>query len=75
MEQHLLHGAVVHGEDTQTAVIIANDFIITFISSAIMNTILCSLSENTALCSKAGDGDLLLIAEPALLTKCADNRD
>ncbi len=50
MEQHLLQRAVVHWEDTQTAVIIVNDFvdfIPTIISSAIMNAILRSI-----LCSK-----------------------
>ncbi len=72
------HRAVVHSEATQTAVIITERFLrfqnCAIISSAIMNAILRSLSVNydlvylMLLYLKAGDGDLLLITEPALLT-------
>ncbi len=82
MEQHLLiHRAVVHREATQTVVIIAERFLRfqnrAIISSAIMNVILRSFSVNYGLIYyillylKAGDGDLLLITELALLTRCA----
>ncbi len=79
MEQHLLiHRAVVRREAMQTAVIIGERFLrfqnCVIISSAIMNMILRRFSVNYGLVYlmllylKVGDGDLLLITEPALLT-------
>ncbi len=69
-EQQLIHRAVEHRQATQFALVITDD------SPSIMNVISCSLSVNYGsvylmpLHLKAADGDLLLITEPSLLTRC-----
>ncbi len=50
MEQQLLNRAIVHGESTQTDVIIANDFII--VQSYRLHYFFVAYQRTMALCSK-----------------------